>query len=173
MRIAAVTEDSIVDGEGMRLVVFTQGCPRSCPDCHNPQSQPFDGGTEVTVDELFAKIRDNPLCDGLTLSGGEPFAQAVQCAELAKRVKEIGKNVWTYTGYTLENLQWQAAVYSVFEVPQLRPVGKAIGELLSNTDVLVDGEFILAQKSLQLKWKGSSNQRIWEQYKIGEWRIIG
>jgi anaerobic ribonucleoside-triphosphate reductase activating protein len=173
LRIAATTEDSIVDGDGLRFVVFTQGCPRNCPGCHNPQSQPFEGGKEVTVGELFARVRDNPLCDGLTLSGGEPFAQAVQCAELAKLVKGIGKTVWTYTGYTLENLQWQAAVYSAFEVPQLRPIGTAIGELLANTDVLIDGEFIVARKSLRLKWKGSSNQRIWEQHESGEWRIVG
>jgi anaerobic ribonucleoside-triphosphate reductase activating protein len=106
---------------------------------------------------LFERIRRNPLCDGLTLSGGEPFAQAQECAELATLVKGLGKNVWCYTGYTLEELTDE--------------VQFPAHELLGCVDVLVDGQFEIARKSLTLKWRGSANQRILEQYEPQKWRI--
>jgi anaerobic ribonucleoside-triphosphate reductase activating protein len=156
MRIADTTEDSIVDGPGLRFVVFTQGCPHRCPNCHNPQTHDYSGGSEITVEELFNRIKRNPLCGGLTLSGGEPFEQASECAELAKRVKALGLSVWTYTGYTLEEL-----------------TGEDRQELLKYTDTLIDGKFIQAEKSFGVKWRGSANQRLWEQYEPGRWRTIG
>ncbi|MDR2605971.1 MAG: radical SAM protein [Oscillospiraceae bacterium] len=186
MRIAGIVEDSIVDGEGMRFVVFTQGCVRLCPGCHNPQTQNPNGGYEISVDELFERVSRNPLCDGITLSGGEPFAQSAECAELARRVKAIGKNVWCYSGYTLEELQETAGETtrkhkkSIGFVPgQLfieddlgdHVAPNEIADLLDAIDVLVDGMFIMEQKSLTLKWRGSANQRILEQYKPKKWRI--
>ena len=102
MRIANTVSDSIVDGPGLRFTVFTQGCPHRCPGCHNPGTHDPAGGREVSVAELAAELAaelsGNPLTDGLTLSGGEPFCQAAECAALARIARERGLNVWAYTG---------------------------------------------------------------------------
>lgn len=145
MRIANYIQDSIVDGKGLRFTLFTQGCPHRCEGCHNPQTHDFDGGREMSTDEIVAIILKNPLTDGVTFSGGEPFAQARDCAVIARAVREKGLNVWAYSGYTFE---------------QLLEGSDDMRELLSLCDVLVDGPFILAQRSLSLKWRGSANQRV-------------
>lgn len=146
MRIANVIQDSIVDGPGLRMTVFTQGCPHRCPGCHNPHTHDPDGGREVTVAELVAMLDKNPLTDGLTLSGGDPFLQAGECALLARAARERGKSVWTYTGWTWE---------------QLTAAGnKDWDALLANTDVLVDGPFIRAERSYEARFRGSANQRL-------------
>lgn len=146
MRIANTISDSIVDGPGLRLTVFTQGCPHRCPGCHNPDTHDPQGGREVTVEELGGLLGQDPLLQGLTLSGGEPFCQAGECARLARLAHKKGLDVWTYTGYTYEELaaggdpEW--------------------GALLSETDVLVDGPFLLARKSYAALFRGSDNQRL-------------
>ncbi|MEG0321780.1 MAG: 4Fe-4S single cluster domain-containing protein, partial [Oscillospiraceae bacterium] len=104
MRIASTISDSIVDGPGLRFTVFTQGCPHGCPGCHNPDTHDPNGGSEVSLEDLAAKMLKNPLTDGLTLSGGDPFTQAADCAALAQMAKKAGLNIWAYTGYTYENL---------------------------------------------------------------------
>lgn len=147
MRIYGVVTDSIVDGPGYRTAIFTQGCPHHCPGCHNPESHDPQGGTEWMLDALEAKFTGNPLLDGITLSGGEPFVQPAACAELAKRAHAKGLTVWTFTGYLYEKLLEKAG-----DDP-------AISELLRQTDVLVDGPFLLEQRSLELLYKGSKNQR--------------
>lgn len=147
MRIYGVVTDSIVDGPGFRTAVFTQGCPHHCPGCHNPESHDSDGGTEWTLDAVEAKFTGNPLLDGITLSGGEPFQQPAACAELARRAHAKGLNVWTFSGYLYEKL---------LEMAQGDP---AVADLLQQTDVLVDGPFLLAERSLELLYKGSKNQR--------------
>ncbi len=146
MRIADYVQDSIVDGPGLRFTLFTQGCPHCCPGCHNPQTHDCNGGKEMPVAEVIRLMRSNPLTDGLTLSGGEPFAQAEDCAEIARAARESGLNVWTYSGWTFEQLLVDA-----------RP---GVRELLTLTDVLVDGPFLLPERSLTLRWRGSRNQRI-------------
>ncbi len=146
MRIANVVNDSIVDGHGLRFTVFTQGCPHHCAGCHNPETHDPAGGREVTPDELLRQFAQNPLIEGLTLSGGEPFLQAESCAALARMAHETGRNVWTYSGYTFETL---------------RDKGDAAWTaLLKETDVLVDGPFLLEQKSYALHFRGSRNQRL-------------
>ena len=146
MRIAGTHSDSIVDGPGLRFTVFTQGCPHGCPGCHNPESHDPAGGDEATVAELAAKLLSNPLTDGLTLSGGEPFLQAEECSQLARIARENGLNVWTYTGYTYENLlEIQCPAWTA---------------LLETTDVLVDGPFLLEEKSYGTLFRGSRNQRL-------------
>lgn len=145
IRTAGIVNDSIVDGPGLRLTVFTQGCPHHCPGCHNPQSHAFDGGELKETDAILEMARENILLDGITLSGGEPFAQAAACAAIAKGAHASGLNVWCYTGYTFETLlegsnEWR--------------------ELLENIDVLVDGPFLIEQKTLNAPFRGSSNQRI-------------
>jgi len=145
MRIANYIQDSIVDGKGLRFTLFTQGCPHRCEGCHNPETHDFEGGKEMSVDEIVDIILKNPLTDGVTFSGGEPFCQAADCAEIARRVREKGLNIWAYSGWTFEHL--------INGTPEQR-------ELLALCDVLVDGPFILAQRSLTLKWRGSHNQRV-------------
>lgn len=146
MRIANTVSDSIVDGPGLRFTVFTQGCPHHCPGCHNPETHDPAGGREVSVEELSAQMGKNPLTDGLTLSGGDPFCQAAECAALARIAHEKGLNVWTYTGYTYERL--------------LEGDLPGALELLEQTDVLVDGPFLLAEKSYEALFRGSANQRL-------------
>lgn len=148
MRIAGTMQDSIVDGPGFRFVLFTQGCYHNCEGCHNPQTHDVNGGNEMTTDEIIKKIASNPLTDGVTFSGGEPFLQAADCAIIAKAAREMGLNIWAYSGYTFEQL---------FE---LSKKDEGIREMLSLTDVLVDGKFVLAEKSYDVAWRGSKNQRL-------------
>ena len=143
--LSGITGDSIVDGPGIRLTIFTQGCPHNCPGCHNPQTHDPNGGSWGDTDDIIAAMAENPLLDGITLSGGDPFMQPAECAELAKGAHRCGLNVWTYTGYTWEAL-WK----------ENDPAKSA---LLKETDVLIDGPFMLAERSLELKFKGSRNQR--------------
>ena len=105
IKIAGVVNDSIVDGEGFRFTIFTQGCYHNCPQCHNPQTHDVNGGHEVDTDDLLSQICENPLLNGVTFSGGEPFLQAKPLAQLAKEVHKRGLNITTFTGYTLEQLQ--------------------------------------------------------------------
>lgn len=145
IRLAGLVNDSIVDGPGLRLAVFTQGCPHHCPECHNPQSHDPSGGEWREVEELAALAKENILLDGITLTGGEPFVQPEACAELARRAHAAGLNVWCYTGYAFEDLL------------KGRPEWR---ELLENVDVLVDGPFLRAQKTMDKRFRGSANQRI-------------
>ena len=144
-RLAGVVNDSIVDGPGLRLAVFAQGCPHHCPECHNPQSHDFEGGEWGDTAEILHIAEDNCLLDGITLTGGEPFCQPEACAELARGAHELGLNVWVYTGYLFENLLNGT---------------DAQRELLKNADVLVDGPFLIAQKSMDVRFRGSKNQRL-------------
>ena len=148
MRIAGTIQDSIVDGPGFRFVVFAQGCDQRCEGCHSPETWDKRGGVEKTTGELIAEMLGNPLTDGLTLSGGEPFLQAAECADLAAAAHENGLNVWAYTGYTFEELLIMA---------NGEP---ATGKLLGLIDVLADGPFKLSERTLSLKWRGSRNQRV-------------
>ena len=104
LRIAGTANDSFVDGPGIRFTIFTQGCPHNCKGCHNPQTHDFNGGELVDTAELLEKAKANPLLDGVTFSGGEPFCQAEALAELGKELKAAGLNIITYTGYTFEHL---------------------------------------------------------------------
>lgn len=140
IRVSGFEPESIVDGEGIRFVIFTQGCPHHCKGCHNPESHDFDGGTEYDTADIIQMIKANPLITGITLSGGEPFCQEEACLEIAEEAQRMNLDVWCYTGYLFKD------VY--------------LSPLLDEVDVLVDGEFIESQKSLSLKFRGSSNQRI-------------
>lgn len=145
IRIAGIVNDSITDGPGLRFVIFTQGCPHKCEGCHNPQTHDFNGGYEVDTDGLLEKIKENPLLSGVTLSGGEPFMQVDKMVGFAKKIKNLGLNLVVYTGFTFEQL--------------LEKNNKTINEFLPLIDVLIDGKFELDKRSLELKFKGSTNQR--------------
>ena len=144
LRVAGVIEESIVDGPGIRFVLFLQGCRLHCPGCQNPHTWDFEGGTLVPADEVLARIKGNPLVHGVTFSGGEPFEQAEALLPLAEVLKEQGYNLIAFTGYTLEQL---------LQKPEC-------AAFLEKLDLLVDGPFIEAQKSLALRFRGSRNQRI-------------
>lgn len=146
IRIAGIVEDSIVDGRGIRMAVFVQGCPHHCPGCHNPQTHDFAGGTLDDTDRIFEAFRENPLYRGITFSGGEPFCQPKPLKALADRVHGIKKDVTIYTGWTYEAL---CAMHD-----------PDVDALLSVCDVLVDGPFIEAQRDPELLFRGSANQRL-------------
>ncbi len=146
LRINEIISDSIVDGPGLRMTVFVQGCPHRCEGCHNPQTHDFSGGRDIDTDEIVEKYKKNPLLDGVTLSGGEPFCQAVALLDLAKKIKSSGGNIFAYSGFTYEQL--------------IENCTEGSKELLEVCDYLVDGKFILAQRDLTLNFRGSTNQRI-------------
>ena len=146
IRIAGIVEDSIVDGRGIRMAVFVQGCPHHCPGCHNPQTHDFAGGTLDDTDRIFEAFRENPLYRGITFSGGEPLCQPKPLRALADRVHGIKKDVTVYTGWTYEAL---CAMHD-----------PDVDALLSVCDVLVDGPFIEAQRDPELLFRGSANQRL-------------
>lgn len=146
IRVAGIVNDSITDGPGLRLTVFVQGCGKNCPGCHNPDALPSGGGTLYTADQLMELITKNPLLSGVTLSGGEPFLQARALLPLARLVKGAGLDLAVYTGYTFEELMRQA--------------DESVMALLFLADTLIDGPFLIEQKSLTLPFRGSRNQRI-------------
>ena len=146
IRISGIARDSIVDGEGIRLTVFTQGCPRRCPGCHNPETQPLVGGRTTTVGAVVAELDENPLLTGLTLSGGEPFLQPGALLLLARAAHARGLDVWSYTGFTLEELRAQGDT--------------DVDALLEELDVLVDGDYREELRDLTLHFRGSRNQRV-------------
>ena len=117
LRIAGIVEESIVDGPGIRLTVFTQGCSHNCPGCHNPQTHDYRGGMEMDIEEIVKMVKANPMLDGITLSGGEPFDQAIACANLARRIKELGLSVVVYSGYKYEYLLQKRNIDSFYKWP--------------------------------------------------------
>lgn len=141
---ASLQPDSIVDGEGIRTVIWTQGCNHHCKGCHNPETWSFDSGYLVDVDSIIKELDSLTGQDGITLSGGDPFYQVEACTLIAKHCKNKKLNVWCYTGFVYEDL--------IKDTKML--------ELLKYIDVLVDGPFVLNKRSLDLYFKGSSNQRI-------------
>ncbi len=143
--LAGIVNDSIVDGPGIRMTVFAQGCPHHCQGCHNPETWEFGCGTPMDEERIADIVATNPLCRGVTFSGGEPFAQAKGFAKLAKLLKQRGYEVASYSGYTYE---------------QLINGTEAQKELLQSIDVLIDGPFNLSQRSLEVPFRGSRNQRI-------------
>lgn len=146
IRIAGTVNDSIVDGPGLRFTVFTQGCPHQCPGCHNPNTHDFAGGREEETETIIGHMLKNPLLSGVTLSGGEPMLQSEGCLEIAKAAHQKGLNVWMYTGFVWEEL--------------LKENDPSKMALLRETDVLVDGPFLLSERSLELNYCGSRNQRL-------------
>ena len=145
LNLSGIIGDSIVDGPGIRTTIFSQGCPHHCPGCHNPETWAFGLGTDMEEETILEIVRSNPLCRGVTFSGGEPFAQPEGFAKLARLLKAAGKEVASYSGYTFE------ALISGTDAQR---------ELLETIDVLIDGPFLLEEKTLELPFRGSRNQRI-------------
>ena len=148
LQIAGIVDDSIVDGDGCRLTVFVQGCARRCPGCQNPETQPMEGGHAIDTAAILQQMAENPILSGVTFSGGEPFLQPAPLASLARAVHQRGLDVWSYSGFTLEELAKRAEK------------NKATRALLSELDVLVDGPYEESQRDLTLHFRGSRNQRV-------------
>lgn len=146
IRIASLINDSIVDGPGLRYAVYTQGCHHGCKGCHNPQTHDPKGGTEDDTDRIWQEIQENPLLSGITFSGGDPLEQPLPLVELAQKAHEHGLSVWCYTGWVWEDL--------------LKENDPDVMALLNHVDVLVDGPFLLEQRTLDLPFRGSKNQRL-------------
>ena len=146
MRIAGNIDESIVDGVGIRYVIFLQGCTIDCKGCQNKKAQDVNGGIEVRVEDVFNDINKHHLIDGVTFSGGEPFLQAQECTKLARMIRKERPelNIWSYSGYTFE--------YLIKDPKNI--------EFLKLLDVLVDGPFVMNKKTLSIPFRGSSNQRL-------------
>ena len=150
LRLASqLTIDSIVDGPGLRAVVWTQGCKHKCKGCHNPNTHDMNGGFEIDTNEIINQLKKLKLQRGITLSGGDPFEQPEAITEIALQAKNMGLDVWAYTGYTFEELT---------DIKNANYFTNLM--LLQNIDVLVDGRFIESKRDINLKFRGSSNQRI-------------
>jgi anaerobic ribonucleoside-triphosphate reductase activating protein len=160
LRIGGIEPESIVDGPGFRYVVFVQGCNFCCPGCHNRQLRSFEGGRSARVGELLCEIKENPLLDGITLSGGDPFTQAEACAVLAEEARALGLSVMTFTGCLWEDLCAAAGLGRGAAGLDAGLVQAAWRRLIEATVILVDGPFIQSLRNIDLRFRGSSNQRL-------------
>lgn len=149
IRVAqSIQFDSIVDGEGIRAVLWTQGCGHRCVGCHNPDTHDFNGGFAADTDNIIKQLQDVDMQDGITLSGGDPFFQPLACALISEYARENNLTVWCYTGYTFE------------ELLELSKTDSDIDRLMKSIDVLIDGKFVLDKRSMDIRFRGSTNQRI-------------
>lgn len=148
IKINSVINDSIVDGPGIRLTVFFQGCAHKCPGCFNEETRDFNGGHYADVEDIYKVAMQNPLLDGITLSGGDPFYQIKGALELVKLFDNTNLNIMAYTGFTFE------------ELLEIAKNNEDLQAFLPKIDFLVDGMFDINKKDISLKFKGSSNQRI-------------
>jgi len=148
IRIAGIVKQSVVDGPGLRLTLFTQGCPHHCPGCHNPETHDFAGGYDCDIAVILEELEKNLLLRGITLSGGEPLCRAEELLPLVREVKRAGKDVVCYTGYTFEELM------------EMRKKDANLAALLEFIDLLIDGRYDQSQRDLTLRFRGSRNQRV-------------
>jgi anaerobic ribonucleoside-triphosphate reductase activating protein len=148
LKLAGIVKESIVDGPGIRFVIFVQGCPHRCAGCHNPNTHDPSAGYELSTEEIIAQLPENRLVRGLTFSGGEPFLQATALAEIGREAKQRGFSIVTFTGFVCEHLLEQSR----------ENIG--IAALLSVTDLLIDGPFQQDQRDIGLRFRGSGNQRL-------------
>jgi len=147
MRLSGLVSESLVDGPGLRYVIFTQGCPHRCPHCQNPETWDESAGEEFSVKQVIRLIKQQKKTKrGVTFSGGEPFLQAGELAEVALAARKLGWDVVTYTGFTYEEL--------------IADNNDGVKALLGATDILIDGKYIHKLRDIKLQFRGSSNQRI-------------
>jgi anaerobic ribonucleoside-triphosphate reductase activating protein len=150
MRLSGITQESLVDGPGLRYVIFTQGCPHQCPHCQNPETWDIDTGKEFSVKQIIRLIKQQKKTKrGVTFSGGEPFMQADELAQVALAVRQLGWDVVTYTGFTYEELK-----------QLIDDNNDGVKALVCASDILIDGKYIHKLRNTSLQFRGSSNQRL-------------
>lgn len=149
MNVSGIVKNSVVDGPGVRMGIFLQGCPHHCKGCHNPDTWDYEGKCfKMSVNEILEIFDNDTILSGITLSGGEPFSPIhfKEVSELCKAIKERKRNVWAYTGYTIEAL--------VDKYPEVKE------NILPYVDVLVDGPFIIEERDFLCTFRGSKNQKL-------------
>lgn len=146
INVGGIESESFVDGEGIRMAIFVQGCSIHCDNCHNRAIWDHSKGTLMNIDDIIKLYQENKLLDGITITGGEPTEQAEACYTLAKKIHFIGGNVWCYTGHRIEDIAASNNEYAKM--------------LIKEADVIVDGPYIDKLRNLDLPFRGSSNQRI-------------
>ena len=163
MRLSGITPESLVDGPGLRYVIFTQGCPHCCPNCHNPKSWDINSGKEFSVRQIIRMLKQQKkTIRGVTFSGGEPFLYARELSQVAQSAQQMGLDVVTYTGYTYEYLTEENT--------------DDIKTLLAASDILIDGKYIHEKRTTSLPFRGSRNQRMidvaatWDKGRIVLWK---
>ena len=169
LHLLSTYPETIVDGEGIRYSIYLAGCSHHCVGCHNPESWNPRAGellTEERIQSIIREIKANPLLDGVTFSGGDPFYNPEAFLLFVKRVKEeTGLNIWCYTGYLFDRELCKKS----------RARCEVTDEMLALLDVLVDGRFVEEKKNIMLLFRGSSNQRLidvkksLEQGSVAEW----
>ncbi len=167
LRLAGVVKESIVDGPGIRYTVFCQGCTHNCPNCHNVDTHSLDGGYDCEISKIVDSVKENPLLQGVTFSGGEPTLQPKPFLELAKEIKSLGLNIWMFSGYTLEELIARSQPDNL-DCELSSEDRTALARLLEQIDVLIDGRYIDSQRDLTLTYRGSRNQRVIDMNKTKE-----
>ena len=148
IRLAGILPNSTANGFGLRKVFFSQGCSKHCQDCFNQHTWPFEGGKWCDCDQLINETLDETYLAGVTFSGGDPFEQAQPFAYMAKKFKKHNINIWSYSGYTYE------------EIKKIAKKDKFVNELLHNIDILIDGRFDKNHMKPEVIYRGSNNQRI-------------
>ena len=148
IQVAGITPESVVDGPGIRFVIFTQGCPHHCDGCHNPQTHDPAGGNAMTVKDIQAVIENTKLIRGVTFTGGEPFLQPEPLVMLAEYIRGLGLDIVCYTGFAFEQLLERGK-----KIP-------AVLKLLAQIDILIDGPYVAAERDTRLAFRGSANQRL-------------
>lgn len=143
LRVCGIVDGTSVDGPGLRTSIYFAGCRHRCPGCHNPSTWDFQAGTAMSLDSILQRIDDNGLA--VTFSGGDPIYSAGALLPLARAIKERGLGLWLYTGFRFEELE---------------ALGPDVARLLECVDVLVDGPYIEALRDTDLRFRGSSNQRL-------------
>ena len=152
-----IEQDSIVNGDGLRAVVWTQGCPNHCKGCQNPETWSFEQGMPISVEDVCKRLAELSGQTGLTFCGGEPFVQPRACKQIADWARaEKGWDVWSFSGFTYE---------------QIKEAGGDAWEFLKSLDYLIDGPFLLEQRDISLRYRGSKNQRILH-LKVGDGTIL-
>ena len=142
MKIIKIIDGTSVDGPGLRTSIYFSGCSHHCPGCQNPQTWDINAGNDTDIDDVLKTVIDNDF--DVTFSGGDPLFQVEEVTELAKRIKQIGKNIWCYTGYTYEQIL----------------ADSKLSQILPFIDVLVDGRFDINLRDISLRFRGSANQRL-------------
>jgi anaerobic ribonucleoside-triphosphate reductase activating protein len=155
LRIAGIINESIVDGEGYRMAVFTQGCNHNCPGCQNPNTHDFNGGEEMEWQDIYNRYKEMPWLDGITLTGGDPFFQAKELTKLVKALKKDNVSIWAYTGFVFDEF-----LNFINDKSCDKRITKDMITLLKSLDVVVDGPFIENEKTLDEYYRGSKNQRL-------------